>query len=147
MGLDMYLNKRHYFWKHKGVGVTAIDSTHKSIQPARIKVIDEEIMYWRKANHIHKWFVDISEREDDCRDIEVSREQLIELRDRLQQVLADHSIAEELLPVQDGFFFGSTDYDKYYFNDCKETLDMLQRELSVEVLVGEDVDYVYRASW
>lgn len=147
MGLDMYLTKRHGFWAHNKDAVVSIDCTHKSIRPDRIKYIDEEIMYWRKANHIHKWFVDISEEEDNCQDIEISRDQLIKLRDRLQQVEADHSLAAELLPCQEGFFFGSTEYDEGYFDDCARTLRMLQEELGVEALVGEDVWYVYRASW
>lgn len=42
--------------------------------------ISEEVAYWRKANQIHKWFVDnIQDGEDDCDAYEVSKEQLEEL--------------------------------------------------------------------
>lgn len=46
------------------------------------KSIIEEIGYWRKANAIHKWFVDnIQDGEDDCGYYEVASEQLEELLD------------------------------------------------------------------
>ena len=35
------------------------------------------------------------------------------------KVLDDNSLAEELLPTRSGFFFGSTDYDEWYFEDIK----------------------------
>lgn len=42
--------------------------------------IYDEIAYWRKANQIHKWFVDnVQDGEDDCGDYEVSEEQLRDL--------------------------------------------------------------------
>ncbi len=45
-------------------------------------------MYWRKANHIHKWFVDnVQEGNDDCGTYDVSIEQLTELRDLCKKVL------------------------------------------------------------
>ena len=44
--------------------------------------ICEDVGYWRKANHIHKWFVDnVQDGEDDCGNYEVSQEQLEELLD------------------------------------------------------------------
>ena len=44
------------------------------------KSIIEEVGYWRKANAIHKWFVDnIQDGEDDCGYYEVAPEQLEEL--------------------------------------------------------------------
>lgn len=42
--------------------------------------IYDEIAYWRKANQIHKWFVDnVQGGEDDCGNYEVSEEQLRDL--------------------------------------------------------------------
>ena len=61
-------------------------------------------------------------------------------------VLEDHSAAEELLPTQCGFFFGGTDYDEYYMNDIKRTIQMLEEELAIEY--GKDQpEYYYRSSW
>ena len=52
-----------------------------------------------------------------------------ELLEACKQVLADHSKAEELLPTCDGFFFGSTDYDEWYFDDVKEVKEFCENEL------------------
>ena len=44
--------------------------------------IYESVGYWRKANAIHKWFVDnVQDGEDDCNYYEVTEEQLKELLD------------------------------------------------------------------
>lgn len=51
--------------------------------------ISENVMYWRKANAIHQWFVDtVQNGEDDC-DIhdEVTEELLTELRDKCATIL------------------------------------------------------------
>lgn len=122
----------------------------------------EEVGYWRKANHIHNWFVEnVQGGEDDCGYYEVTAEQLTELRDLciavatksvmvmskvtngyqldgtgamnpiLQDglVIVNPEVAEELLPTQGGFFFGSTDYDEYYMADVTDTIDILNKVL------------------
>ena len=38
------------------------------------------------------------------------------------KVLEDSSVAEELLPTQEGFFFGGTEYDEWYWNDLEMTV-------------------------
>jgi len=51
--------------------------------------IHEEVGYWRKANHIHAWFVNnVQDGVDDCRyHNEVTKELLEELRDTCIEVL------------------------------------------------------------
>jgi len=50
--------------------------------------------------------------------------------------------AEELLPVTDGFFFGSQEYDEWYFNDIQETIEIIDWALK------RDFDYfAYQSSW
>ena len=69
---------------------------------------------------IHKWFVDhVQEGEDDCKQYYVSREQLKELLGTCKLVIENHELAGELLPTQDGFFFGSTEYDDEYFKNVE----------------------------
>ena len=64
MGLDMYLSRKKYIganWEHRGItGTIDIKQKDKSIPIDFNKVtyIEEEVGYWRKANQIHKWFVD-----------------------------------------------------------------------------------------
>lgn len=59
------------------------------------------------------------------------------------KVIKDASTAKELLPTQEGFFFGSTDYDQSYFADVKETKETLEQALA-EPPCG---DYYYSSSW
>jgi len=59
------------------------------------------------------------------------------------EYIEDATVAKELLPTAEGFFFGSTDYDEYYLADVKETIAMLEPLLAEE----GDGDYSYRASW
>lgn len=59
--------------------------------------------------------------------------------------IANPELAEELLPTQDGFFFGSTNYDEYYMEDIEDTIDILQHALDTVDFDREMV--VYSASW
>ena len=61
------------------------------------------------------------------------------------KVVIDSSVAEELLPVSTGFFFGSDEYDEYYVNDIVETIKIIN-----EVLKETDFEkqaIYYRSSW
>lgn len=100
------------------------------------------IGYWRKANQIHKWFLGFlrEDEEDRCQKIHVRGKDILDLVDLCRQVLKDHSKAKELLPTQDGFFFGSTEYDEYYFDDLQDTINMLQD-------TKPEDEFVYQASW
>ena len=82
--------------------------------------------YFRKVNFIFKYYEDRGKMYDqyyaftDADDID-------DLIDRCEQVLKDHSLAHSLLPTQDGFFFGSTDYDDWYFSDVKDCLKQMKK--------------------
>jgi hypothetical protein len=149
MGLDQYLKAEKYFTAYDGN-----DEEYKSIVAIAggESLADEEFRsasisftagYWRKANQIHQWFVDnVQDGVDNCSKYYVSLEQLNELLGICNTVLADHSKAEELLPTADGFFFGNTNYDEWYFNDLEETVKILGRVTS-----NEEFDYYYVSSW
>ena len=47
------------------------------------------------------------------------------LHDRVKAVLSDRSLAPKLLPTSPGFFFGSLEYDDWYFGQ----LEYFDREL------------------
>ena len=153
MGLDMNLIKKTYVknWEHTKpeerheITVTKGGKTC-GIKTERISEITEDIMYWRKANHIHHWFVDnVQGGEDNCQDYYVSREQLTELLALCHKVAKDHKLAPELLPTQAGFFFGPTEYDDEYFKDIDNTIEVL------ETLASEGGDdrghFYYSSSW
>jgi len=169
MGLDSYLVKKTYVknWKHTpakewhAVTVLLTGEPHPEIKPDRITLIVEDVVYWRKANQIHKWFVDnCQDGEDDCKEYYVSREQLQELvklcekvRDSLlaegnsegemgKRRFLNTDVAKELLPTSSGFYFGSEDYDENYLIDLKETIAYIKPELSTKT-----GDFYYQASW
>ncbi len=152
MGLDMYLTKRtfvrrHYFQspeRQYQVTVTRGGApTH--IKPDRVRTVEEEVAYWRKANQIHRWFVEhVQGGDDDCRPYDVSRGQLQSLLDTVQAVLAKPETADQQLPTREGFFFGSTEYDGYYFDDLKGTERMLAEILNEP---EDDGWLVYQSSW
>jgi hypothetical protein len=139
MGLDMYLSKRHYVrnWNHMAaaerheITVKKGDGEATGIKPERITYIIEQVAYWRKANQIHAWFVEnVQDGKDECQETYCDREKLQELLDTVNKVLADHSLAAELLPTESGFFFGSSEYDKGYWNDLTETKTVLTEVLA-----------------
>ena len=85
----------------------------------------KEDAYFRKVNFIYAYFQNKLVEEEAW----VTREDLEDLIDKCEKILADHSLAEELLPTQSGFFFGSTDYDDWYFSDVKSCLKQMTKLL------------------
>lgn len=64
------------------------------------------------------------------------------------EVFSDTSVADELLPTQGGFFFGDTEYNKWYYNDVVETIKTFEDLLAEEPPKDAySVDYYYQASW
>ena len=56
----------------------------------------------------------------------------------------------KILPTQDGFFFGSIEYDEYYMDDIYNTIEMLEKILKEEDELNKDwfySDFEYHASW
>lgn len=107
---------------------------------------DEESAYWRKANQIRKWFVENLKYEQDPRsdsleNVRVPKEKLEELLDTVTTVLNNPYLADELLPTKAGFFFGSCNYDSWYFNQLESTKRQLEEILSTTNFETEDVYY------
>ena len=152
MGLDQYLTARKYvssyFEQDKELKerlVTALGLTEAEYTTEFGFGIDIPKVYWRKANQIHAWFVEnVQNGEDDCKDYDLATDQLIELRDLCRQVLDNHDLAEELLPVSAGFFFGTYEYDEYYFGQLEHTATELTKIIDTS---GEFDYFSYRASW
>ena len=192
MGLDMYLEKcDRRAWGYKDMDISKIKADkpalYEELRPLMHKrgserysweSFFEEVGYWRKANAIHKWFVEnVQNYADDCGYYEASKEKLEELLEACIKVrdgsklvdgmiengysydengarvpfmeegkyIANPEIAEELLPTQSGFFFGSTNYDQWYIADIEETIDILTKVLETVDFDKEMV--VYSASW
>lgn len=151
MGLDMYLIKNYNIGaqhEHNHISGTVEIFKNGVKIPIEIKDISEiesEVVYWRKSNMIHKWFVDhVQEGTDDCKQYYVSREQLKELLDTCKQVIENHELACELLPTLDGFFFGATEYDDEYFKDVEYTVEQLSK---LDLSQNTGFCYYYESSW
>ena len=154
MGLDQYLYAKKF--AHGGDWGTDDDKQLFASLVATSKVeefmdtdfptafIEVKVAQWRKQNAIHQWFVSNCQNgEDDCRSTHVGREQLEELRDLCREVLADPTLADELLPTSSGFFFGSTDYGEWYIAGLTYTADTIDRLFTMP----DDWDFEYSSSW
>jgi hypothetical protein len=64
----------------------------------------------------------------------------------VRKVLDDPKLAEELLPTQGGFFFGSTEYDECYFAGLRETEEILANVVSF-VKENPAFHLYYQSSW
>jgi len=157
MGLDMYLYVEEYVSrKDWQVDRDKDNQAFKDIVSALQlgDVVEDDsftgltvqipVGYWRKANAIHAWIVNtFADGVDECQVINIPRTGMEDLRNLCADVLSDPSKAQELLPPQSGFFFGSTDTDEWYLQDLKYTYELLTRLLS-----NEKIDFfVYQASW
>ena len=155
MGLDMYLTKKTFIgaqYSSTKINVElAITSNNEPIRidPKRISYIEEQVGYWRKANHIHKWFVDnCCNSEDNCQTVYVDEEKLMKLLSDCKKVKENPKLGPELLPTQEGPFFGSIEYDEDYMNDIDYTISVI-KQLIIEKGTKDymDFDIYYRASW
>ena len=172
MGLDMYLYASKYFnngsykapedpEKRAAQTIAAAAGFNPSVESITVKA---RVAYWRKANAVHKWFVDnVQDGTDDCGEYRVSIGHLKELRDTAKQVLDEYrewlAIPEDerdneepfefgdRLPTQAGFFFGGTDYDEWYVRDLEITIEQLDRILAEHASHGDWIDYIYQSSW
>lgn len=173
MGLDMYLSRKKYVgaeYEHRNVKGTiyiTIGDKQLPVDFDRVSYIEESVGYWRKANAIHNWFVEnVQDGVDNCGNYYVSTEQLKKLLDLCKKVkkiakvkdgeceedriIENAEEIEELLPTQDGFFFGTTSYDGWYMQDIDYTIDLLKKLLKEEKELNElgfYSDFEYSSSW
>lgn len=167
MGLDMYLYADKYV-SRKNYDVKIADekygydyATNEAFQTIVSAVNAESLVdnewsgmtvsipvgYWRKANAIHGWIVNnCADGLDECQRIYISRDKAKELVEACKAVLADKSLAEQLLPPQSGFFFGSYEIDEWYMRDLEQTIQIFEKVLAAAE--RDEIDGVtYQASW
>jgi hypothetical protein len=166
MGLDMYLYREIYIGAHHEyrnvqgiVELTQAQDDNERI-PINVDVnkivsITEHLLYWRKANAIHGWFVNkVQKGQDDCSEYHVFRSDLEELWQICNDILnvedkdERDTLAMKLLPPIAGFFFGSTTLDEWYYQDLKKTRDILGKELDDPRSKNLfEISYKYQSSW
>ena len=176
MGLDMYVTIRHKdtqpkldtyeAWERKysceefeRLTPEQQDEYWKSEPEYNEDMYGKELMYWRKANHIHNWFVQNCQNGiDDCERYVITVADLMKLKELCEKILtmtekrkemrypsfsATEKVevdilyltpegveyASEHLPSRSGFFFGSTEYDNGYVWDLEETVEQINNTL------------------
>jgi hypothetical protein len=129
MGLDMYIVKR------------GKDANLLSDEPYDDS---NDVAYWRKFNALHGWFVEhIQNGVDDCGSYEVTKEQLFDLLEVLEETLALQNPSK--LPPTPGFFFGSYGVDEWYWErvaSARETISGL-----IDNTDWEKYKLYYFSSW
>ena len=144
MGLD------HWFWKQRSFfiydydrddvecRIEIIEKGEKvDIDPKRLQSIRETIAVMRNGWMIHDW---IERKMGELHgDTYIHYEDLRELRDVCNAVLADHSRASELLPTPEDM-----EYDEYYFEQVENLSDELNR---IDIKFEPFVSYVYAYSY
>ena len=165
MGLDMYLSARKHINKIDWSKLDRDSDTKYSeatipqwndvVNAAGVDtLVDEEsiygvdvsvnVAYWRKCNQIHNWFVNTVQRgEDDCGEYYVAHK-------HLKQLVNDCTLAitnkdPNILPPREGFFFGNTDIDEWYWKDLMDTINQLQPIIDRPDF--ENLSFYYQSSW
>ena len=173
MGLDMYLIGKKYFGGRYNEKEEYIELKRKApweekeeVFKIKVKDIDSitfDLGYWRKANAIHKWFVDHcwDGKYEDYRgeEISVEKKQLEELRDLCiatkEEILkkktfsAKKKVIDKMLPMQDGFFFGFNDKEdglEYYLDDLTNTIKIVEDAIK-KMHLYQTEEIFYWASW
>lgn len=126
MGLDQYI-KKSTFADNKLKYQLGQLNLPAGIKAERISNIQEEIAYFRKFNALHLHIVECEETDDDnCRDFYFNP-YIRTLKEICDEILIDKDPekAHSLLHTGDGFFFGSTEYDEWYFEDVQKLHDVL----------------------
>ena len=151
MGLDMYLTAKKYVSQYdnqdQALSTELMRHFPELAADQSIQEVTVRVGYWRKANHIHKWFVDnVQEGNDDCGNYYVGPQQLAELKALCRQVLDFRHLAVDNLPTTGGFFFGDTGYDNYYFDSVEHTVKVIDSALKLlDADKGWDIEY--HSSW
>lgn len=162
MGLDMYFYERHYFPKKQNKrGLLVPQSFTVATQPyGKAKKRFKDVIYitcragyFRKANAIHWWILENCWDCDDkdsanCKQIYVPSEKIQELKDICLKLLRFRGRrfkeeAFDLLPTHAGFFWGSTEYDKWYRKDLIAFVKMANKLHLDEPYI----DLFYEPSW
>lgn len=111
------------------------------------KRAETNVGYFRKVNFLVKFFEDKGFDTPNQTPFRLIKKDAEELLSRCDKVLNDHSLAETLLPTMSGFFFGSTNYDKYYFDDVQEVRDYIKNTLLPEFDKLESNETIYFETW
>ena len=104
--------------------VLPIDELEKALENAvKMYGYNQYTAYFRKVNFIFRYF---EKKMFDQSFAFVDTDDVDDLIYRCEQVLKDHSKADKLLATRDGCFFGSTNYDDWFFEDVRDCLKQMK---------------------
>ena len=109
-----------------------------------------ELAYFRKVNFLVAYFFGEDYQEtDNCRPIEIYKEQCEDLVNRCKTVLEkkDEDTSMELLPPVGGFFFGDTDIDEYYYEAVEQVRKEFEENVIPEFDELEDGEFIEFWCW
>jgi hypothetical protein len=176
MGLDMYVNIRHKNTQSKLDAYEAWENKYSYEEWQHLTeeqreewrnsepeydgdMYGKELMYWRKANQIHNWFVQNCQNGvDDCGRYAITVADLMKLKELCEKILTmtekrkamrytsfcarekeevdvlcltpeGVAFAMEHLPSRSGFFFGGTEYDDWYVWALENTVEQINDTL------------------
>lgn len=154
MGLDMYLKKHTYVknWSYMTpeeqtkVSVTKNGVAHTDIKPERVSYIIEDVMYWRKANAIHNWFVNnVQEGNDDCKEYYVDCDNLQVLIDKCNEALLVIKNADVVFKqVETGWNQNGITYESIPTYDCVDEINEILPPTIGFFFGGTEIDEYYK---
>lgn len=106
--------------------------------------IFKQVAYWRKFNALHQWFVtNVQNGIDRCELHELDQYALRKCHDVLEEAFYKEN--HYILPPTQGFFWGSTEVDDYYWNNVEEAIQTISNLI-------DDTDWAterlfYQSSW
>ncbi len=131
MGLDMYLYAERYVsgWGHskpeerEHCAAIAAMVGLKPTEDSPSLTVRVTVAYWRKANAIHRWFVEnVQKGDDDCGDYYVDAAQLKALRDTCKRALDAANVAHGQ-PVHNGTTFRHGQEPEQHFETGRAALN------------------------
>lgn len=86
----------------------------------------EVVVQWRKENHLQNWFIHNTDYDENTQmpSSPFGIDKIKELLADLKKVNKDN--ASSVMPTLSGFFYGSTNYDSWYFDSIKEQIAQLE---------------------
>lgn len=123
MGLDMYLYKRN-------------------------KKTDEltEIGYWRKHNALHGFMSTFTDHEiENLEHLPLTKDNLEEILELAEAIVRKDLAPESAMPTTEGFFYGSYEYDEWYFHRMEDTIKIMKGALT-DINFDEE-EAIYQAWW
>ena len=80
------------------------------------------------------------------RDLREACQNVLAVKHRTEDVINETAVEYGLAPIA-GFFFGSLEYDEWYFGDLEYTIKTIDRLEAVGLFDNAWTDIEYQASW